>query len=228
MFADSPCRHMARLFALRAWSQGKHGVETPPLLLSCGLTLFSDKIKTSLVWLKKQQPELSEVSPCPCAPAAPVLCPESPLQPCRARAHSASSASAPRRWLCFRPGEGARSVSVGLSNLCRFFLTCGSPDWWGSCVPAPSPRADGAGISESAGEQGRLCQCFDTVRSELKAELPVKCSDQKRCLYLTWIPVFCEELTAGTCHRLWGGHKGFGVWGDAGTIPVLARLWKEM
>lgn len=34
-------------------------------------------------------------------------------------------------------------------TLCHFFLTCCSPDWWGSCVPAPSPLADGAGISVS-------------------------------------------------------------------------------
>lgn len=168
------------------------------------------------------------------AGACPVLpsqqhsrrCPELPLEPCRARAHSAGSGlSAACCWLWFWLGEGERSVSVGSDS---FFLTCGYPNWWVSCIPAPSPLADGAGISESAGEQGQLCQCFDTVGGELKAELPVKCSDQKKCLCLTWIPVFFEGLNSWHIPQAWEDHKGLGVWGDAGTIPVLGRLGKEM
>lgn len=49
---------------------------------------------------------------------------------------------------------------------------------------------------QSAGKQGQLCQCFDTVGCELEAELPDKCSDQEKCLYLTWIHIFHTELNS--------------------------------
>lgn len=129
----------------------------------------------------------------------------------------------------FGVGKGHTLFPWGTDrNLCHFFLTCRSPSWWGLRVPAPSPLADGAGISESAGEQGQLCQCFDTVGCELKAELPNKCSDQEKCLYLTWIHVFHMELNSWHIPQALGDQKGSGVWGDAGTIPVLGRLGKEL
>lgn len=134
----------------------------------------------------------------------------------------------PAAAFAFGVGKGTLCSLGSDSNLCCFFLTCGYLIWWGSYVPAPSPLADGAGISESAGEQGQLCQCFDTVGGELKAELPVKCSDQKKCLYLTWIPIFNEGLNSWHIPQALGDHRGLGVWGDAGTIPVLGRLGKEM
>lgn len=180
---------------------------------------------------------LLSASPCCCLPAA---------QPRGARSS---------RWICApagplpRPGHTAcvpgsllpgfgfaSGVGKGHAlfpwgtdrNPCHFFLPCRSPKWWGSCVSVPSLLADGAGISESARELGQLCQCFDTVGCGLKPELPVKCSDQEKCLYLTWIHIFHMELNSWHIPQALWGSQGFGVWGDAGAIPVLWRLGKDM
>lgn len=162
-------------------------------------------------------------SPCPQLPRDP---------PAAARAHSVSSrASAPCVRLCFWRGEGHSLFPQGTDrNLCHFFLPCGSPNcWWGLCVPAPSPLADGAGISESAGEQGGPCRCFDTGGCELQAELPDKCSDQEKCLYLTRIHALHTELNSWNIPQALGGSQRLwclrGCWdnpspGEAGKRDV--------
>lgn len=164
--------------------------------------------------------------------------PELPLDPCScwtpvtAWAHSVCSrVSAPWFWLYLWRGEGACSVSLGDRQESGIRVTFSFP---------LAPRTAGVRVSlpphfwqmelefsESAREQGQLCQSFDTVGCELKPELPDKCSDQEKCLYLTWIHIFHMELISWHIPQaLWGSQRLWslgGCWDNPSPVEAGKR-----